>query len=76
MVFPELLLPPPMVIVIDLIDSLEFGLYEEKPAEVRHYNEYITNIRLNDMRGVHLMTHIKTAITKAFAELYYRQRES
>jgi len=25
---------------LDLIDSLEFGLYEEKVAEVRCYNEY------------------------------------
>jgi len=56
---------------LDLIDSLEFGLYEEKLAEVRCYNEYITNTSLNDMHGVHLMTHIKMAITKAFAELYY-----
>jgi len=31
----------------------------------------ITNTSLNEMCCVHLMTHVKTAITKAFAELYY-----
>jgi len=56
---------------LNLIDSLEFGLYEEKLAEVRHYNEHITNTSLNEMRGVHLMANIKTAMIKAFAELYY-----
>jgi len=50
---------------LDLIDSLEFGLYEEKLAKVRRYNEHITNTSLNEMQGVHLMNHIKTAITKA-----------
>jgi len=56
---------------LNLIDSLEFGLYEEKLAKVRHYNDYVKNTSINEMRGVHLMNHIKTAITKAFAELYY-----
>jgi len=56
---------------LDLINSLEFGLYEENLAEVRCYNEHITNTSLNEMRGAHLMTNIKTAITKAFAKLYY-----
>jgi len=48
---------------LNLIDSLEFGLYEENLAEVRHYNEHITNTSLNEMPGVHLMNNIKTAIT-------------
>jgi len=56
---------------LDLIDSLEFGLYEEMLAKVRRYNEDITNTSINEMHGVHLMNNIKTAITKAFAELYY-----
>jgi len=70
---PELKAEPakPKPTGLDLIDSHEFGLYEEKLAEVRCYNEHITNTSLNEMRGVHLMTHIKTAITKDFAELYY-----
>jgi len=38
---------------------------------VRRYNEHTTNTSLNEMCGVHLMTHIKTVITKAFAKLYY-----
>jgi len=56
---------------LDLIDCLEFGLYEEKLAEFRRYNDYVNNTSLNEMRSVHLTTHIKMAITKAFAELYY-----
>jgi len=56
---------------LDLINSLEFGLYEEKLAKVRCYNDYITNTSINEMSGVHLMNHIKTAITKVFAKLYY-----
>jgi len=56
---------------LDLIDSLEFGLYEEKLTKVRHYNDYITKTSLNEMPGAQLMNHIKTAITKAFAKLYY-----
>jgi len=32
---------------LELINSLEFGLYEENLAEVRHYNEHITNTSLN-----------------------------
>jgi len=58
---------------LNLIDSLEFGLYEEKLAKVRCYNDYNTNTSINEMHGVHLMSHIKTAITKAFAELYYNK---
>jgi len=56
---------------LELIDNLEFGLYEEKLAKFKHYNEHITNTSLNDMSSVHLMNNIKTSITKAFAELYY-----
>jgi len=56
---------------LNLVNSLEFSLYEEKLAKVRRYNDYITNTSLNEMHGVHLMNHIKTAITNAFAELYY-----
>jgi len=56
---------------LDLINNLEFGLYEEKLAQVRHYNDYVKNTSLNEMHSVHLMNHIKTAITKAFAKLYY-----
>jgi hypothetical protein len=56
---------------LDLINSLEFGLYEEKLAKVRCYNDYITKTSLNEMHGVQLMNHIETAITKAFAKLYY-----
>jgi len=36
---------------LDLINSLEFGLYEEKLAKVRHYNDYVKNTSLNEMRG-------------------------
>jgi len=70
---PELKAEPakPEPTGLDLIDSLEFGLYEEKLAKVRSYNDYITNTSINEMRGVHLMNHIKTAIAKAFAKLYY-----
>jgi len=56
---------------LELIDSLELGLYEEKLAEVRCYNDYVNNTSINKMRGVHLMSHLKWALTKAFAELYY-----
>jgi len=45
---------------LNLIDSLEFGLYEEKLAQVRCYNDYITNTSINEMCGVQLMNHIKT----------------
>jgi len=70
---PELKSKPamPKPTGLTLINTLEFGLYEEKLAKVRCYNEHITNTSLNEMHGVHLMTHIKTAITKAFAKLYY-----
>jgi len=48
---------------LNLIDSLEFGLYEEKLAKVsRYHNEHITNTSINEMHGVHLMNNIKTAI--------------
>jgi len=56
---------------LDFIDSLEFGLYEENLAQVRRYNDYVTKTSLNEMRSVQLMNHIKTAITAAFAKLYY-----
>jgi len=39
----------------ELIDSLELGLYEEKLAEVRHYNDHVTTTSLNMWCGVHLM---------------------
>jgi len=56
---------------LNFIDSLEFGLYEEKLTKVRRYNDYVTKTSLNEMRNVHLMNHIKIAITAAFAKLYY-----
>jgi len=56
---------------LNLIDSLEFGLYEENLAKVRRYNEHITNTSLNEMCSVHLMNNIKTSIIKAFAKLDY-----
>jgi len=31
---------------LDFIDSLEFGIYEEKLAEVRRYNDYVTKTSL------------------------------
>jgi len=37
---------------LELIDSLEFDLYEEKLAEVRHYNDYVINTK---MLSVHLI---------------------
>jgi len=70
---PELEAKPakPKPTGLDLIDSLEFGLYEENLAKVRHYNDYITNTSINEIRGVHLRNHIKMAITTAFSKLYY-----
>jgi len=56
---------------LDLINSLEFGLYEENLAKVRRYNDYVTNTSLNEMHSVHLMNHIKIAIGTAFSKLYY-----
>jgi len=56
---------------LDFIDSLEFGLYEEKLAQVRCYNDYITKTSLNEMRCVQLMNHIKVAIRAAFSKLYF-----
>jgi len=55
---------------LNLIDDLELGLYEEKLAEVRHYNDYVNNTSLNMWRGVHIMTHINMAIKKAFEDFY------
>jgi len=55
---------------LDFIDSLEFGLYEEKLAQVRRYNDYITKTSLNEMSCVQLMNHIKIAIRVAFSKLY------
>jgi hypothetical protein len=31
----------------ELLNSLEFCLYEEKLAKVRHYNDYVTKTSLN-----------------------------
>jgi len=56
---------------IELIDHLELGLYEEKLAEVRHYNDYVTKTSLNMWHGVHLMSHLKWAIKKALVNLYH-----
>jgi len=56
---------------LDFIDSLEFGLYEEKLAEVRRYNDYVTKTSLNEMRCTLLMNHIKVAIGAAFSRLYF-----
>jgi len=53
---------------LNFIDSLEFGLYEEKLAQVRRYNDYITKTSLNEMRCVQLMNHIKVAIRAAFSK--------
>jgi len=58
---------------LNLIDSLEFGLYEEKLAKVRRCNYYVTKTSLNEMRGVQLMNHIKIAIGMAFSKLYCRK---
>jgi len=55
---------------LDFIDSLEFGLYEEKLAQVRHYNDYVTKTSVNEMHGTMLMNHIKIAIRVAFSKLY------
>jgi len=40
---------------LNFIDSLEFGLYEEKLAQVRRYNDYVTKTSLNEMRCVQLI---------------------
>jgi len=41
---PELKAKPakPKATGLDFINSLEFGLYEEKLVQVRRYNDYIT----------------------------------
>jgi len=65
----ELVKPEPTG--LELIDHLELGLYEEKLAEVRHYNDYVNNTSLKNMHGAHLMFQLKWAITKTFAKLYY-----
>jgi len=54
----------------NLIDSLEFGLYEEKPAEVRHYNDYVNDTSLNMWCGFHMMSHLNLAIKKTFSNFY------
>jgi len=66
---PELEAKPvrPKPTSLELIDSLDLGLYEEKLAEVRKYNDYVNNTSLNNMRGAHLMSHLKWAIKKTFA---------
>jgi len=56
---------------LDFIDSLEFGLYEEKLAQVRRYNDYVTKTSLNEMRCTMLMNHIKVVIGVAFSKLYF-----
>jgi len=70
---PELKAEPtkPEATGLDFIDSLEFGLYEEKLAQVRRYNDYVTKTSLNEMRCVQLMNHIKVAIGVAFSKLYF-----
>jgi len=55
---------------LNFINSLEFGLYEEKLAQVRRYNDYVTKTSLNEMCCVQLMNHIKIAIGVAFSKLY------
>jgi len=55
---------------LNFINSLEFGLYEEKLAQVRRYNDYVTKTSLNEMCCVQLMNHIKIAIRVAFSKLY------
>jgi len=69
---PELKAKPvkPEPTGLDFINSLEFGLYEENLAQVRHYNDYITKTSLNEMRCVQIMNHIKIAIGVAFSKLY------
>jgi len=69
---PELKAEPakPEPTGLDFIDSLEFGLYEEKLAQVRLYNDYVTKTSLNEMPSTMLMNHIKVAIRAAFSKLY------
>jgi len=70
---PELEAKPakPEATGLNFIDSLEFGIYGEKLAEVRHYNDYVTKTSLNEMRCALLMNHIKVAIGVAFSRLYF-----
>jgi len=55
---------------LNLIGDLELGLYEEKLAKVRRYNDYVNNTSLNMWCGVHIMTHLNVAIKKAFADFF------
>jgi len=70
---PELEAKPakPEATDLDFIDSLEFGLYEEKLAQVRRYNDYVTKTSLNEICCALLMNHIKVAIGAAFSKLYF-----
>jgi len=72
---PELEAKPvkPKPTGLELIDSLELGLYEEKLAEFRHYNDYVTKTSLNMWHGVHLMDQLKQAIKKTFFQLLLQQ---
>jgi len=62
--------PKPKPTGLELIDDLEVGLYEEKLAEVRHYNDHIKNTSLNMCCSVCIMSHFNLAIKKAFANFY------
>jgi len=44
---------------LELIESLELGLYEEMLAEVKHYNGYVTKTSLNMWCSVHWMGQLK-----------------
>jgi len=56
---------------LGLLDRLELGLYEEKLAEVRQYNDFVNKTSVNMCHGYHLMDHLKEAIRKTACTFYY-----